>query len=334
MGSYLAAITRRQPGSILGSVSLGRFAKGGGVVWIVIAVLFIYTAVAEPRFRTEANLSSLSRQAVVLSLVALAQYLVVLGEGIDLSVGSVVKLTSILAAVIMDGSDSNLVLGILAAVGVGAVCGAVNGVLIAYVRIAPFIATLGTLALIRGVALTITAIPAGRTSPWLVDFYGRKIGWFFHAVLLTITLWIVAGIIVRYTRAGRQLVATGDNEQVARLGGVRIRLVRLIVYTVAGVLSAVAGLMTVARSGVGDPNAGFGLEFEALAAVVIGGISLAGGRGSLIGALGGAVLFAMIGNTFNILGVEVWYQQLLKGLIILLAASLYIGSRRSQHEPN
>lgn len=312
-------IPRRSASDIVASV-----ARSGGAVWLVVLALFLYSAISEPQFRSEANLTSLSRQTVVLSLVVLAQYLVVLSEGIDLSVGSVVKLTSILAAITMDGNDSNLVVGIAVALAVGAAAGAVNGFLVAVMRVAPFIATLGTLALFQGIALTITSVPDGRTSPWLVGFWGDKTGPFFHIVAITAVIWIVVGVAVRFTRPGRHLVAVGDDERVAAMSGLRTKRVTFGVYVAAGLLSATAGVATVARSGVGDPNAGFGLEFEALAAVVIGGVSLFGGRGSLVGALGGAVLFGMIGNSFNLLGIEVWYQQLIKGLIILVAASLYI----------
>lgn len=291
---------------------------------MVVAALFTYTSLAEPVFRSETNLTNLTRQTVALSLVVLAQYIVVLGRGIDLSVGSTVKLTSLLAAIVMDGSNANLLTGLLVAVAVGAACGAVNGFLVAVMRVAPFIATLGTLALFQGIALSITSVPKGRTSPWLADIYGGKSGPFFHIVLAAALVWVVAHVVIRSTRPGRHLVSVGDDPDAAATSGLHTQRVVFGSFVASGVLSALAGVAVVARAGVGDPNAGFGLEFASLAAVVIGGVSLFGGRGTTIGALGGAVLLGMIGNSFNLLGVEVWYQQLLRGLIILVAAALYI----------
>jgi ribose/xylose/arabinose/galactoside ABC-type transport system permease subunit len=128
---------------------------------------------------------------------------------------------------------------------------------------------------------------------------------------------------------GRHVYAVGGDPHIATVSGVRTSWVRFSVYVIAGLLASVAGILTAARAGIGDPNAGFGLEFESLAAVVIGGASLAGGRGRVLGVLGGVVLLSVIGNVFNLLGVDVWYQQLLKGAIILLGAAAYVGRGRA-----
>ena len=135
--------------------------------------------------------------------------------------------------------------------------------------------------------------------------------------MLTRTVW------------GRHLYAVGGDERIARQSGVRVRRVRTSAYLVAGAFAALAGVVTAARSGVGDPNAGLGLEFDSLAAVVIGGASLAGGRGKVVGVLGGVVLLTLIGNVFNLVGVDVWYQQLLKGGLILIGAAAYVS--RGEH---
>lgn len=304
-----------------------RFLQAGGVVWLLVIALFVAAAVASDDFATVRNLSNLSRQLTVLALVALGQFLVVLTAGIDLSVGSVVKLTSLLAAITMAGSNGRLMPGILVALGVGAVAGAVNGAAVVRLRVPAFVTTLGTLAALQGLALFIAPTPRGRTSPLLVKMFSWQLGPVYVVVLLVALVWLTAWWWLGRARWGRHVYAVGGQEEVARLTGVGVGRVRFSVYVLSGVLAGLAGAVTVAKSGVGDPNAGLGLEFESLAAVVVGGVSLFGGRGRLLGVLGGVVLLGMISNIFNLVGIDVWYQQLMKGLLILVAGALYVQKR-------
>ncbi|MGQ0669117.1 MAG: ABC transporter permease [Actinomycetota bacterium] len=306
---------------------LRAFMASGGVVWTLVLALAGVSALISADFRTATNFSNVSRQAVVLSLVSLAQFLVVLTGGLDLSLGMIVKITAISSAITMGGFDERLLLGLSVAMLLGLAAGAVNGFVITWLRVPAFIATFGSLALIQGLALLITSVPKGEVSPSLGRFWGWQVGSLYGVVLATAAVWILFWIVLTRTRWGRHVYATGGDPQIATMSGVRTRGVQFSVYVVAGLLAAVAGVLTAARAGIGDPNAGFGLEFESLAAVVIGGASLAGGRGRLAGVLGGVLLLSLLGNVFNLVGVDVWYQQLLKGLIILVGAAAYVGRR-------
>jgi ribose transport system permease protein len=314
----------RRPGSLV-----GRFIASGGVVWLLVAGLALISALVSEDFRRLTNLSNVSQQAVVLSLVSLGQFAVVLTGGVDLSLGMVVKITSISTAITIGGFDERTFLGIAIALLLGLIAGVANGTLVTWFRIPAFIATFGTLAVIQGISLLIASTPKGEISSTLSAFWAWQIGDLYGVVLITAVLWLAMGGVLRSTVWGRHVYAVGGDPRIATVSGVRTAWVRLSVYVVASLLAALAGILTASRAGIGDPNAGFGLEFESLAAVVIGGASLAGGRGRIIGVLGGVVLLSLIENAFNLVGIDVWYQQLLKGSIILLGAAAYIGKREA-----
>ena len=304
------------------------FMASGGMVWTLVCVIVLIAAIVSPDFRTVANLSNVSRQAVVLSIVALGQFLAVLSGGVDLSVGMVVRLTALATAITIDGSDDRTLLGIAVALLLGLAAGVANGIVITWLRVPPFVATLGTLAVLQGISLLVASTPRGRPpSRCRVSGAGRSAS-VYGVVVVTGLVWLLVGVALRSTVWGRHVVAIGGDPVVATASGVRTPWIRLSVYTVSGLLAAAGGILTAARAGVGDPNAGFGLEFESLAAVVIGGASLAGGRGRLLGALGGVILLSVIGNVFNLLDIDVWYQQLLKGGIILFGAAAYVTGRQ------
>ena len=304
---------------------LDGFAASGGVVWVLVGGLVVAASLASSDFRTIANLSNISQQAVVLSLVSLAQFFVVLTGGVDLSLGMVVKLSALATAITIGGFNDRTLLGVLVALAVGVAVGVVNGVVVTWLRVPAFMATFGTLAIVQGVSLLVTSTPTGQTSEVLSDAYAWQVGPVHGVVLMAAAVWLVAWACLHRTVWGRHVYAIGGDPQVAAVSGVRTTWVRCSAYVVAAVLATVGGILTAARAGVGDPNAGTGLEFESLAAVVIGGASLAGGRGRLAGVLGGVLLLATISNVFNLVGVDVWYQQLIKGLIILFGAAAYLG---------
>lgn len=302
-------------------------AAAGGAVWAVVAVIGIYAFVTSNEFRTTANLTNLSRQMVVLGLASLAQFVVVLARGVDLSIGASVRLASIAAAIAMDGSDGRFLVGVLVAVGVSLALGAANGLIVAKLKVAPFIATLGTGAVVSGLALYMARTPTGRSSPWWENVYDRTIGPIPVLVVIAGVIGAAMWLLLSRTRWGRHLYAVGGDPDVARLSGLRVDSIIVSAYMLAGLLGGVAGVVLIGGTGVGDSGAAAALEFESLAVVVIGGASLAGGRGRLIGVLGGVVLFSMLGNVFNLLKVEVWYQQLVRGSVILVAAALYVQRR-------
>lgn len=300
------------------------------MVWLIVVVIALASTLFSDTFATATNLANLSRQMVVLSLVAVGQFLVVLTGGIDLSVASVVKLTTIVSAIVMDGSDARAVPAIALALVIGLATGVLNGLVVTRLRVPPFIATLGSLAALEGFALLITSVPKGRVAPILSAFYGLKVGPIFGVVALAVLVWVIVWFALGKTAWGRHVYAVGGNPDVARLSGIRTERVRFSTYVGSGFLAAMGGLVTAIGAGVGDPNAGFGIEFESLAAVVVGGVSLFGGRGRLAGVLGGVLLLGMLRNSFNLVGIPVWYQQAIKGGIILMAAALYVQKRQGR----
>ena len=305
-------------------MSVRNLLESGAVVWAVVLVVFAYAFLKSDDFRSVDNLANLARQFSVLALVALAQMLVVLAGGVDLSIAANVRLGAIVAAIVIAGENANLVWGILAAVGVGLGVGAFNALVAARFRVEPFITTLGTGALVGGLSLYIASTPKGRSAPALTDFYDFRIGPVYAVVILTAVIWLLAGYALTRMAWGRHVYAVGGDPAVARLSGIKVGHVQAGTYLAAGALGGVAALLTLASAGVGDPASATGLEFDSLAVVVIGGASLAGGRGRLVGVLGGVILFSILGNVFNLLQIDIWYQQLTRGLIILLAASLVV----------
>jgi ribose transport system permease protein len=303
---------------------LEAFLASGGAVWLLVLGIVVAAALLSEDFRTIRNLANVSRQGVVLALVALGQLIVVLTGGVDLSVGMIVRLSAIVTAVGVAGFDERTIPAIQAAVGLGMLVGVVNGLVITRLRVPPFIATFGALAVLQGLLLVVASTPQGRTGATLYEAWSMQLGPIHWIVILTLGLYVVAHVVLTRTVWGRHLYAVGGNERIAAHSGVNVRRVKVSAYIAAGLLAAIAGVITAARSGVGDPNAGYGLEFESLAAVVIGGASLAGGRGRVIGVLGGVVLFTMMGNMFNLVGIDVWYQQLFKGALILIGAAAYV----------
>jgi ribose transport system permease protein len=305
------------------------FLASGGAVWLLVIALIVVAALASEDFRTVRNLANVSRQAVVLSLVALGQLIVVLTGGVDLSLGMVVRMTAISTAVVVGGADERTLPAVAVALVLGMLAGVANGLVVTLLRVPPFIATFGALAVIQGLMLLVASTPQGRTGPLLGDLWAWQVGPLYGVVLVTLAVWLLVHVALTRTVWGRHVYAVGGEERIAMQSGVRVRAIRASAYVVAGGLAALAGVLTAARAGVGDPNAGFGLEFESLAAVVIGGASLAGGRGRVVGVLGGVLLLTLIGNVFNLVGIDVWYQQLLKGALILVGAAAYVS--RSGH---
>jgi ribose transport system permease protein len=292
-----------------------------------VAIVGAFAFLASDEFRTVANATNLSRQMVLLGLASLAQFVVVLARGVDLSIGASIRLASIVAAIVMDGSDAMFVVGVLSAVGVSLAVGAVNGLIVAKLKVEAFIATLGTGAVVSGVALYLARTPTGRSSPWWEDVYEQTIGPIPTIVVMAGLIGAIMWILLARTAWGRHLYAVGGDPNVARLSGIHVASTLVSAYVLAGLLAGLAGVVLIGGTGIGNSSSAANLEFQSLAVVVIGGVSLAGGRGRLVGVLGGVVLFSILGNVFTLLRVGVWYQQLVRGGVILVAAALYVEKR-------
>jgi len=292
-------------------------------VYGFIVVLIIIGATQSERFLTARNLTNVARQSAFLGIVALGQMLVILTAGIDLSVGSLVKVSILVSAIIMNGESSNLFLAIVATLGLGVLVGLIHGLLINELRIAPFIVTLASMVILRGVGLSISTSPVGKASREFIMFYVQKIGpvpiiAFMFAVMLVLT-----ALLLRYTVFGKYLFAIGGNEEVAHLSGVPVKLVRYGVYVICSVTASITGLLWLSRMGVGDPAIGDGIELQTITAVIIGGTSLFGGRASVAGTLGGVLLLGVTANLLVMLGVNQFVQGLIQGIIIVAAVAIY-----------
>ena len=297
-------------------------------VYGVLLLMILAATIASPVFRSTANLSNVLRQAAIPGIVAVGQTIAVLSAGIDLSVGSVVKLTAVLTAGLMQGYNELMVPVIVLMLLMGCLIGLLNGLVIVGLRVNPFIATLGTFSILRGLALAYTTSPVGAIPDPMRRFYYGSIGWIPYPLIVFLIIFLAAVLILRMTPFGRFVYAIGGDEETARLAGIRVVPVKLAVYVISSLLATIAGLITVSRMGLGDPVVGEGFELDSITAVVLGGTSLFGGRGTLIGTLAGVLILGLVNNIMNLLNISVWYQQLIKGIIILVAVGIYRQERK------
>ena len=298
------------------------------IVYGLILALACYASLSSPNFLTERNIFNVLRTAAFLGTVAIGQTFVIISGGIDLSVGSVIKLAVLVSAILMNGRPENIGLAVVATLAIGAFIGLINGLLITKARIAPFIVTLGAYSILRGVSYTVATRPVGRAAPGFLRLYDLKLGPVPLLVVFLLALVLAGTFVLRRTTFGRYIYAVGGNEQVAALSGIRVDRVKIGVYVLCGTLAALTGLLYLARSGVGDPVTGEGAELQAITAVILGGTSLFGGQGGLIGTLGGVLLIGLTNNVLVILNVSSWYQELIQGLVIVGAVALYKQKRR------
>jgi len=299
------------------------FLQQYGII-IAFLVLCVILSSLSHYFLTPNNILNVVRQTSINGILALGMTMVVLTRGIDLSVGSVLALSGIVTASLVTGIHAqNLWIAAAAGLGVGAACGLVNGLLVAKLAIPPFVATLGMLSIGRGLTLIYSGgMPVAdlsRTFLWIGqgDIFGIPVPIFFFLGVF-ILLWIV----LNKTTFGRYVYAVGGNEKSAKTAGIGTKKIIVLVYVISGLLAALGGLILTARTTSGLPQAGQSYELDAIAAVVIGGTSLAGGVGTIQGTLFGALIIGVINNGLNLLGVSSFYQQVVKGCIIIGAVLL------------
>jgi ribose/xylose/arabinose/galactoside ABC-type transport system permease subunit len=293
----------------------------------LIAVYIIFSILAPQSFTTVKNLELIVRQTTIVGITALGMTLVIISGGIDLSVGSIVALVTVAVAWLLDHGTSPL-LAAAGALVVGSLCGLLNGTLITRLKLVPFIITLGTLLIFRGLAKGAAGeqkIDAPLS--WLNELLAAlkpDHAWMIvpPGVWILIVLALLVTLVLSYTRFGLHTFAVGANEQAARLCGVPVETTKLAIYTLSGLFAGVAGLMQFARLTVGDPTVAAGLELDAIAAVVIGGGSLAGGEGSVLGTMIGALIMTVIRSGCTQMGLSNWVQEMVTGVIIIGAVVL------------
>jgi ribose transport system permease protein len=296
--------------------------KLGPLIGLVVIVIIL--SILSSDFLTLNNIFNVLRQVSINALIAFGMTFVILTGGIDLSVGSILALSSAFSAGLLT-SGTDPILAILAGLLAGTVMGAINGLIITKGKVAPFIATLATMTIYRGFTLVYTE---GRPITGLSDsvtfqMFGK--GYFFGIPFPVITMLIAYGILyflLRKTTFGRGVYAIGGNEEASLLSGLRVDRIKIGVYSLIGLLSALAGTTLASRLNSAQPTAGAAYELDAIAAVVLGGTSLSGGRGWIFGTLIGALIIGVLNNGLNLLNVSSFYQQVVKGGVILLAVIL------------
>lgn len=293
------------------------------VVYALLLVMVVGASLTADRFLTERNIFNVLRQAAFLGVAALGQTLVILTGGIDLSVGSVVKVSLLVSALVMNGQPAMTLPAVAITLLMGALIGWLHAFLITRLQVAPFIVTLGSYSILRGISLAITTKPVGNASPAVLALYDLKVGPVPVLVIGFVLLLLIMVIVLRRTRFGRYLYAIGSNEQAARLSGLPVDRVKVGVYMLCSMLAALTGLLYLSRMGIGDPAVGDGLELQTITAVILGGTSLFGGRGGVIGTLGGVLLLGLTSNLLVVLRVNQWIQELIEGAIIVGAVALY-----------
>lgn len=290
---------------------------------VAIIIFIIPVSIITPVFLSPNNLVNVLLQLTVLGALSVGQTFVILsgGGGIDLSVGSVLAFAAVIGAGLIMNQGVPVAIGIIITIAIGIGIGLINGLIVTKVKISPLICTLAIMTAVRGGVMIYTGgadiIGLPRSYTALVT---EGIGPISYAIILVILMFVVADIILKKTRYGRQLYAVGGNEHAALVSGINVNRIRMIAYTISGLCSGIAGLILTARLYTAGPRAGNGMELSVVSAVVIGGTSLSGGVGNIFGTVLGVIILSIIDNVTNLLAVPPAYVQTFKGLIILLAA--------------
>lgn len=304
-------------------------ARSGIAAWVIVALGVLGLTLADAGgFWDPANIANVLTAMVVLGLVALGQNVVVLTGGIDLAVGSTATLSALLTALIIDGYPIRVVPAILAVLAAGALIGLGHGLLVGRVGLPAFVVTLATFYLVQGVAFMISTTPTGQVTSAVTSFGIERIGPLPVSFIALIAAIVVVGLLMRATVFGRHVYAVGGDIEAARSNGVPVVRTLVAAYVLCGILAAAAGVVLAARATVGSPTAGQGLELSAITVVVVGGTSLLGGRGTLLGTLGGVALLALIESSFTLLQLPATLTDLIRGVVILAAAAVFVQRAR------
>jgi ribose transport system permease protein len=303
----------------------GRLRVDGSIVFIYALVLLvgIGASLYSERFRDPGNLTNVLRQTIVLGLLAVGQSIVILAGGIDMSVALIARLSTLVVAVLFGGNDALILPLIALGLVIGAGLGLINGLIITRVYASPFIVTFGMFSILSGVSLAIASSPVGKIPPAFLAIYDASVGPLPLSVVGMACVWFAAWLLTSRTRFGRALFAVGGSQRVAQLAAINVPRTLVGAYVLSGICAAAGGLFILARTGVGDPKMADGLDFQSIVAVALGGISLSGGRGSMLGTLGGVLLLGVVANMFNILQVDSFFQQLILGLVVLITVATY-----------
>jgi ribose transport system permease protein len=297
--------------------------------FIGIVLLF---SILSPNFFSARNVSNVMVQSSILAIIAIGQTIVILTSGIELSVGSVAGFTSMFSALLVVKTGFPVPVGILFALAAAGLMGLINGIFVTFANVPAFITTLGMMSMARGAALALTGgapisgIPRSYESLASTDLFGSIPIFIIYCVIA----YCIAYVFLTFTRSGRYIYSLGGNREAARLSGIKVKTVELLAYVICGTLSGIGGVMLTARLAYATPIAGMGYELDVIAAAVIGGTSLFGGEGRILGTLVGAIMLGTLRNGLTLLGVSPYFQAIIIGIVIIFAVFLdRIRSKRS-----
>lgn len=284
-----------------------------------LLILCIVISFITPRFLSVSNIKNILTQVSVNAVIAVGMSFVILTGGIDLSVGSILAISGAVAASIVK-STGNLFLAIIVALAIGSIVGLINGILVSKGRIQAFIVTLSTMIIFRGVTYVYTnGTPISGLGQSFSSIGNMMVLGIPIPVVFMVIVFGIAFYVLSQTRYGRYIYALGGNEDSARLSGINTDKIKTLVYVICGAAAALSGIIVTSRIGSASPNAGVGFELDAIAAVVLGGTTLVGGEGSVVGTIIGALIIGVLNNGLNLMNVSPFYQSIIKGIVILLA---------------
>jgi ribose transport system permease protein len=304
--------------------------RRGGLLTVIglILILVVFGMIVSDKFGTTSNAINILEQSSALALVSLGQTLVIITGGIDLSVGSMVSLASVLLSGITNGDPTMMWVALIAILAVGALVGVINAGASIYLGVHPLIVTLGTGAILQGLTLLYTQTPIGKMPKGFDELaYGRFLGLPIGAVF-TIVAFVLTAIFLRKVPLGRYIYATGDDALGAQLMGLPRKKVLFVAYAFCSLMASVAAIFLVARLGAGQPYTGQNFTLTSITPVVVGGTLLSGGRGGVIGTLMGVYLVSLLNNLLNFLDLSTHYQLIIQGLIVIIAVSVYVENRK------
>ena len=299
-----------------------------GIV-ISFVVLFVVLSIASPAFLTTTNLLNILEQNASVGIIAFGATTILIAGGFDLSAGAVFALAGVVAALVAKNVDP--VLGLLAGVMLGIGCGLFNGMLVTNLLVNPFVATLATSLMFRGAAVLLTGgMLVIVSDSAFTAIGGEELFSVKYSVFVFLAFFLILWGVLSSTRFGRHVYAVGGNADAARLAGIRVGVVRTAAFAISGFSAGLGGVLAASRISTGEASAGMGIEFQAIAAAIVGGTSIYGGEGALWRTMFGVFLLALIGNGFNLLNIDPFYQQITTGVILVVAVSLDAFARRTR----
>jgi|UniRef100_A0A7V3RDK2 ribose transport system permease protein len=302
--------------------STNTFIRRYGVIFGLIGIIIFFAVESPNYFFTSSNFILISKQSSINILLALGEMFVILTAGIDLSVGAIAGIVGAIAAG-TTVATGNILLGIITGLAVGIGFGIVNGVIVAFAKVPAFIATLATMSAIGGITLIYTQGEPIWNLPSSFDYIGQgNLLDIPFSIILMALAFVVLWIVLERTKYGRHVYAVGGNIRASRAAGIKISQILISVYAISGLLAAIGGIVLASRLGTAEPGAGSGYELDAIAAVVLGGTSLFGGEGWIVGTIIGGFIIAVLNNGMTIMNISAYYQEVVKGLVILLAVML------------